>query len=225
MCGGGGLCAGGAASAQSLEDRFILPRYFHLRECRSGGRQLRARIRASYGCSIWISTSQSSQMSRFAPAQASTPYDPCCPLRLLHTADFASSVCSGRNATNFWRQVLFQSAYDARLSPPTAPSCVRYAFSHSFSPFSCTSNRVEVVDWSLNPVCGTALGFKPSAKARARGDVMQLVDTGDYTQQCGKMRPSILASRLLYSHSSLLRHQSKSALRPCLDLIVIVSWP
>ena len=107
----------------------------------------------------------------------------------------------------------------------TAPSCVRYAFSHSFSPLSCTSNRVEVVDWSLNPVCGTALGFKPSAKARARGDVMQLVDTGDYTQQCGKMRPSILASRLLYSHSSLLRHQSKSALRPCLDLIVIVSWP
>ena len=111
------MCAGGAASAQSLEDRFILPRYFHLRECRSGRRQLRARIRASYGCSIWISTSQSSQMSRFAPAQASTPYAPCCPLRLLHTADFASSVCSGRNATNFWRQVLFQSAYDARLSP------------------------------------------------------------------------------------------------------------
>ena len=114
------MCAGGTASAQSLEDRFILPRYFHLRECRSGGRQLRARIRASYGCSIWISTSQSSQMSRFAPAQASTPYDPCCPLRLLHTADFASSVCSGRNATNFWRQVLFQSAYDARLSPDCA---------------------------------------------------------------------------------------------------------
>ena len=218
------MCAGGAASAQSLEDRFILPRYFHLRECRSGGRQLRARIRASYGCSIWISTSQSSQMSRFAPAQASTPYDPCCPLRLLHTADFASSVCSGRNATNFWRQVLFQSAYDARLSPDCAFVRALRLFPLLFPSF-LYFHRVEVVDWSLNPVCGTALGFKPSAKARARGDVMQLVDTGDYTQQCGKMRPSILASRLLYSHSSLLRHQSKSALRPCLDLIVIVSWP
>ncbi len=41
-------------------------------------------------------------------------------------------------------------------------------------------DKVEVTDWSLNPVCGTRLGFQPSCKATGRGDCINFVASENF---------------------------------------------
>jgi hypothetical protein len=40
--------------------------------------------------------------------------------------------------------------------------------------------KVEITDWSLNPVCGTRLGFAPSTRALGRGDQIGFVTTENF---------------------------------------------
>jgi len=41
-------------------------------------------------------------------------------------------------------------------------------------------DKVEVTDFSLNPVCGSRLGFQPSCKATGRGDRINFVATESF---------------------------------------------
>ena len=52
-------------------------------------------------------------------------------------------------------------------------------------------DRVEITDWSLNPVCGSKLGFRPSTKSRGRGDAIPFMDSGAFQTYVGKMQTAI----------------------------------
>jgi len=52
-------------------------------------------------------------------------------------------------------------------------------------------DRVDITDWSLNPVCGSKLGFRPSTKSRGRGDVIPFMDSGAFQTYVGRMQTAM----------------------------------